>query len=217
MEEENIKASEEYLLNLESIEEWKKGGEDFEDNFELLKDITMDLVHKYGSPKFPKFSDEIVKGVEELFVLHYSRASEDHRRTLLKLIGILPYDEKVASVLFTYDLVKILLNATGLVPEAKKVDGFRVVFEALRTLHHALHVSDSVQQIFIENCEELLFERMKCCLSHLKEDEEVTQKPQFYFLNNASEILIEELLYSDLRLAFVSCLSSVKLQVCYFI
>uniref|UniRef100_A0A914Y2C2 Uncharacterized protein n=1 Tax=Panagrolaimus superbus TaxID=310955 RepID=A0A914Y2C2_9BILA len=67
----------------------------------------------------------LLNGVEELFVLHYSRASEDHRRTLLKLIGILPYDEKVAAVLFSYDLVKILLNASGLIPEAIKVDGFR--------------------------------------------------------------------------------------------
>ena len=159
--------------------------------------------------KFQQF--KIFQDIKQIFVTHFPQASEEYKRALLKLIGILPHDETAASEIFTDEVIEIILKASGLHP-ASKVDGFRVVFEALRCLHHALHVSDIVQTIFIQTCEPILFERMRSSLQYFQEPEEVHDE-KFAYLNNATDILVEELLYYDLRLAFVSCLSSTKLQV----
>ena len=47
-------------LTAELIEEWKNES-DIENILETLKEVNAFLVHKYGSPKFPKFSVEILK------------------------------------------------------------------------------------------------------------------------------------------------------------
>uniref|UniRef100_A0A7E4UQ17 Synembryn-A n=1 Tax=Panagrellus redivivus TaxID=6233 RepID=A0A7E4UQ17_PANRE len=186
-----------------------------EANLPALKAINAELAQKFT---FSDLDVEVRKDINDLFVTQFDSASPAYQSALLELVRILCRDKTGVNLLFSDALVEKVLQAGGIFP-GRPVANFNVVTEAVKCLVNALFNSVVARSVFEAKCEGQLVARIETILEFLKAssisadgDAAYTFPADFEFLKEGSRKAIEDLLFFDLRIAFVSSAHSIELQ-----
>uniref|UniRef100_A0AC34GNH9 Synembryn-A n=1 Tax=Panagrolaimus sp. ES5 TaxID=591445 RepID=A0AC34GNH9_9BILA len=177
---------EENVLNAAVIEKWKSES-NIENNLISLK-----------------------SSIKDVFVSQFSEASVEYKCALLELIRYLCRDKNIITPLFSDNLVETLLQAGGIYPD-HFIDSLEVVIEAGKCLNNALLNSVVVRTVFEKRCEQCLIGRIQAMIKHFEGSQE-SYIEQFSYLTDASNSMLETLLFFDLRMAFIASAHSIELQ-----
>jgi hypothetical protein len=193
-------------LNAEIMEKWKAES-NIENNLNSLRKVNATFAQRFV---FPELDVKNLESIRDIFVSQFLDASVEYKCALLELIRYLSRDKNIITPLFSEETAETLLKAGGIFPNYF-IDNLEVVTEAGKCLNNALLNSVVVRTVFETQCEQCLIERISAIIKHFQ-GSEVQYNEQFLYLTNSKHTLVEDLLFFDLRMAFIASAHSIFLQ-----